>query len=79
MTDFETPTDLAYNRGPVSDPSALARENHAAAWLYLCGEEFATMEGGMSFGDVQAVVSQSANVVSDPPVTLDMEDRKSVV
>ena len=31
------------------------------------------MDGGMSFADVQAAVAVSANVVSDPPQTLDMD------
>ena len=31
------------------------------------------MEGGMSYADVQAAVPQSANIVSDPPVELDMD------
>jgi len=47
--EFETPTDLANNRGLISDPEAFAREKGAASWLYLCGEEFASMEGGMSY------------------------------
>jgi hypothetical protein len=70
---METPADLTYNRGLIADPSGFARQNGAAAWLYLCGEEFAAMEGGMSYADVQAAVQESANVVSDPPVELDMD------
>ena len=31
------------------------------------------MEGGMSYASVQAAVAQSANIVSDPPRTLDMD------
>lgn len=31
------------------------------------------MEGGMSYASVQAAVAESANVVSDPPRTLDMD------
>jgi protein tyrosine phosphatase (PTP) superfamily phosphohydrolase (DUF442 family) len=41
--------------------------------LFLCGEEFAQMDGGMSFASVQAAVPESANVVSDPPKVLDMD------
>src|SRR6201987_1564691 len=72
MTDFETPTDLMNNRGLIADPEAFAREKGAASWLYLCGEEFASMEGGMSYDDVRRAVPVSANVVSDPPTPLDL-------
>jgi hypothetical protein len=72
MATFETPSDLTFNRGPIADPAAFADEAGAASWLYLCGEAFASMEGGMSYADVQAAVPQSANVVSDPPQVLDM-------
>jgi hypothetical protein len=73
MPGFEGPQGLIHNRGPVTDPGALARERGAASWLYLCGEEFAAMENGMSYDDVRAAVPQSANVVSDPPRVMDME------
>jgi protein tyrosine phosphatase (PTP) superfamily phosphohydrolase (DUF442 family) len=64
---------MTYNRGLIEDPAAFARERDAASWLYLCGEEFASMEGGMAYEHVQAAVPNSARVVSDPPVTMDME------
>ena len=73
MSGFETPTDLTYNRGLVEDPASFAQENDAASWLFLCGEEFAEMDGGISFDSVQAAVPESANVVSDPPRVLDMD------
>jgi hypothetical protein len=73
MTDFETPADLMNNRGLVADPEGFAREKGAASWLFLCGEEFATMEGGISYADVERAVPVSANVVSDPPVQLDLD------
>jgi hypothetical protein len=73
VAEFESPKDLSFNRGLVADPAAFARDANAASWLYLCGEEFASMEGGMSYADVQAAVPESANVVSDPPRALDME------
>jgi hypothetical protein len=73
MTDFETPTDLMNNRGLVADPEAFARERGAASWLFLCGEEFASMEGGMSYADVERAVPVAANVVSDPPVQLNLD------
>lgn len=73
MVEFETPTDLTHNRGLIADPEAFARERDAASWLYLCGEEFASMEGGMSYADVERSVPASANVVSDPPTPLDLD------
>src|SRR5213078_4763357 len=73
MTDFETPADLMNNRGLIADPETFAREKGAASWLFLCGEEFASMEGGMSYADVERAVPVSANVVSDPPVQLDLD------
>jgi protein tyrosine phosphatase (PTP) superfamily phosphohydrolase (DUF442 family) len=73
VTGFETPADLMNNRGLIADPDAFAREKGAASWLFLCGEEFASMEGGMSYAHVQSAVPVSANVVSDPPVPLDLE------
>src|SRR4051795_3550828 len=73
MTDFETPTGLLNNRGLIADPEAFAREKGAASWLYLCGEEFAAMEGGMSYSDVQAAVAASLNLVADPPRPFDLD------
>ncbi len=73
MADFDSPSDLEFNRGLIADPEAFARDANAASWLFLCGEEFASMEGGMSFTSVQAAVPESANVVSDPPQVLDTE------
>jgi len=74
----ETPVDLMHNRGLIADPEAFARECGAASWLYLCGEEFASMEGGMSYADVERAVPSSENVVSDPPteMTLDLARRQ---
>jgi hypothetical protein len=73
VAGFETPTDLTHNRGLIADPEAFAREHGAASWLYLCGEAFASMEGGMSYADVERAVAVSANVVSDPPTPLDLD------
>lgn len=70
---FEVPADLTYNRGLIADPAAFARAAKAASWLYLCGEEFAAMDGGMSYNDVQGAVAESVNVVSDPPRELNMD------
>ena len=73
MADFQSPTDLKFNRGPIADPQAFARDADAASWLFLCGDDFAAMEGGMSYDSVQAAVDESANIVSDPPKVLDMD------
>jgi len=73
VAEFETPNELIHNRGLIADPAAFARESGAASWLYLCGEEFASMEGGMSYADVEHAVPVSANVVSDPPTPLDLD------
>jgi hypothetical protein len=73
MADFQGPTDLTFNRGLIADPAAFASDANAASWLYLCGEEFAAMEGGMSYTDVESAVPASANVVSDPPRIMDMD------
>ena len=73
MADFELPDDLNYNRGAIADPAAFARDAGAASWLYLCGPDFETMDGGMSYAQVQSAVTESENIVSDPPVELDLE------
>lgn len=73
MKKFELPRDLIFNNGKIADPSAFAKDNHAASWLYLNGPEFASMEGGMSYAQVEAAVARSANVISDPPRVLDLE------
>jgi hypothetical protein len=70
---FPSPTDLKHNRGPIADPAAFAQEARAASWLYMCGEEFASMEGGMSYADVQAAVPESVNLIADPPRPFDMD------
>jgi hypothetical protein len=70
---FETPAEFTHNRGLIEDPEAFARDANAASWLYLCGEEFSQMEGGMSYEQVQAAVPESRNVVSDPPVEMSMD------
>ena len=64
---------MKFNTGLIADPEAFARDAEAASWLFLCGEDFAAMEGGMSYASVQAAVAESANIVSDPPQALDMD------
>jgi hypothetical protein len=73
MPEFSSPTDLKHNRGLITDPVAFAEETGAASWLFLCGEEFASMEGGMSYADVQSAVPESVNLVADPPRPFDMD------
>ena len=70
---FASATNLKHNRGLIDDPAAFAESAGAASWLYLCGEEFAGMEGGMSYADVQAAVPESVNVIADPPRPFDMD------
>ncbi len=72
MADFAGPKGLTFNRGLIADPAAFARDAHAASWLFLCGEEFAAMDGGISYAEVEAAVPTSLNIVSDPPRTMDM-------
>lgn len=73
MTDFALPADLRYNRGRIEDPGAYAEAGGFRSWLYLVGDEFASMPGGMSYAQVQAAVPASARVVSDPPRVLDLD------
>jgi hypothetical protein len=73
VADLTALHDLQHNRGKIADPAQYARDANAASWLYLCGEAFASMDGGMSYADVQTAVDASANVVSDPPVVMDMD------
>ena len=73
MTDLPELDGLHHNRSPIADPAAFARDANAASWLYMCGEAFASMDGGMSYADVEAAVDTSRNIVSDPPVVLDMD------
>lgn len=73
MSSFDGPRGLTFNRGMIADAEAFAREAGAASWLFLCGEEFAGMEGGLSYMNVQAAVPESENIVSDPPRVLDMK------
>ena len=70
---FHRPADLVHNHGLIADPAGFARDNDAASWLYLCGEEFAAMEGGMSYADVRAAVPESTSLIADPPRPFDMD------
>ncbi len=73
MADLPALADLRHNRALIDDPAAFAREADARSWLYLCGKAFASMDGGMSYADVEDAVEASTNIVSDPPVVMDMD------
>lgn len=73
MTGFQLPGDLMYNRGPIQDAKAYAEDTRSASWLYLVGEEFASMPEGMSYAQVQEAVPHCARVVSDPPRVLNLD------
>jgi hypothetical protein len=73
MTGSGSHKGMTYNRGLIEDPAGFAREHDAASWLYLCGEEFGSMDGGMSYEQVEAAVPAAALVVSDPPVAMTMD------
>src|SRR6202035_1556538 len=73
MSEFQSPADLTHNRGLIADRAAFARDAGAASWLYMCGEEFAAMDGGMSYADVQSAVPESVNLIADPPRPFDMD------
>lgn len=72
MDKFQLPADLKYNRAAIEDPSAYAKDSGCSSWLFLVGEEFAAMPGGMSYEQVQRAVEHSECVVSDPPRALDL-------
>jgi hypothetical protein len=73
VNDLPALAGLQHNRGLIEDPAAFARDAGAKSWLYLCGKAFASMDGGMSYADVQEAVEASTNIVSDPPVVMDMD------
>ncbi len=73
MKTFELPKDLKYNTGSIKDPVSYFKDSSCKSWLCLTGEEFAKMENGMSFEQVKQVSPDSMNVVSDPPMTLNLE------
>lgn len=73
MAHFKLPKDLNFNRGLIQHPETYLDEVGCKSWLFLVGEEFAKMDGGMSYDQVQAATPYSANVISDPPRVLDLE------
>ena len=79
MAGFEFPDDLKFNREAIADPEAFARDAGAASWLFLCGDDFAAMDWGISYAQVQAAVPESENIVSDPPVELDLDLARQLI
>ena len=79
MADFEAPSDITFNHGPIADPEAFARDAGAKSWVFLCGEEWAANEKGMSFAEVQAAVPESENIVADPPEPFDMNAARTIL
>jgi hypothetical protein len=70
---FELPPDLKFNNGFIQDPESYIKERECVSWLFLVGEEFSKMENGMSYEQVEEATPYSANVISDPPRTLNLE------
>lgn len=67
MTSFALPSDLVFNQTMLTDPSGFARDHQAASWLCPNGEEFASMEGGMSYAQARDAVAHAVHVITDPP------------
>jgi len=70
MKKFELPSDLSFNKGLIQDPTTYIKKLGCKSWLYLVGQEFAKMPGGISYEQVQAATPDCMNVVSDPPRVL---------
>ena len=79
MSKFELPEDLRFNKGMIQDPGTILDEECCVSWLYLVGEEFAKMPGGMSYDQVKAATPDSVRVVSDPPLVLNLDLAKQHV
>ncbi|HEX5001703.1 MAG TPA: hypothetical protein VFW78_04345 [Bacteroidia bacterium] len=76
---FEFPQDLHYNEGPITDPTTYFKQSGCESWLCLTGEEFAKMENGLSFQQVQESTHNCINIISDPPMTLNLDLAKQQV
>jgi protein tyrosine phosphatase (PTP) superfamily phosphohydrolase (DUF442 family) len=79
MAAFRLPPDLMFNRGKIENPAEYAKERGAASWLFIVGEEFASMPGGMSYEQVKQAVDHHARVISDPPRVLNLDLAKQHV
>ena len=63
MKNFQLLGGLRYNKGLIQNPATYLNEVGCNSWLYLVGEEFAKIEGGMSYDQVRAATTHSVNVV----------------
>ena len=79
LMSFELPKDLHFNRGLIQDPDHYIEEAGCASWLFLVGEEFASMPGGISYEQVQHATPNAINVISDPPRVLTLELAKKQI
>src|SRR6186997_1606153 len=79
MKKFSLPDDLKFNRGMIQDPVHYFEDTGCNAWLFLVGEEFAEMPGGMSYEQVREATPNAKNVISDPPRELDLDLAKQHV
>jgi hypothetical protein len=61
MKKFELPDDLNYNRGLIQNPTTYFKETGCKSWLFLVGEEFSKMPGGISYHQVQEATADSIN------------------
>jgi hypothetical protein len=77
--EFELPDDLMFNRGQIQDPDVYVKERAPASWLFLVGDEFAAMPGGISYEQVQNASPVHARVVSDPPRVMNLDLAKQHV
>ncbi len=73
MNNFKLLDGLRYNRGLIKNPVTYLKDVECNSWLYLVGEEFEKMDGGMSYAQVQASTPNSINVISDPPRVLNLD------
>jgi protein tyrosine phosphatase (PTP) superfamily phosphohydrolase (DUF442 family) len=79
MAEFKLPGDLMFNRARIEDPLAYPKECGAKSWLFIVGEEYGSMPGGMTYEQVQQAVEHSARVISDPPRVLNLDLAKQHV
>lgn len=79
MSEFNLPQNLIFNRGAIQDPASYAKKTGCASWLCLTGPEFASMDNGISYDQILAVVPVSANVISDPPRVLNLDLARQMI
>ena len=73
MSPFKFDESLRYNNELIKHPVEYFRKSGCQSWLYLVGEEFSSMEGGMSFDQVRQATPDCINVISDPPRNLTID------